>query len=100
MSQFAVAMSLALIQGYSSAEDEGNDEAAQALNNHLEISSDGDDDGVNNSPAINRAMVEQSLFNLPKSSSTSVLPSAFDVFSEVLSFFALVHFFGSLFDCQ
>lgn len=85
-------MSLALIQGYSSAEEENEDEAGQTRHNHLDISSDDNDDddniGADNSPALNRAMVEQSLLNLPQSSSTSLLPSALDVFSEVLFFFS------------
>lgn len=51
-------MSLALIQGYSSAEEENEDEAGQTRHNHLDISSDDNDNddniGADNSPALNR----------------------------------------------
>ncbi|XP_043697779.1 uncharacterized protein LOC122648633 [Telopea speciosissima] len=65
-------MSLALIQGYSSAEEE--EEPFQDLN-----SSDEEEDKVSRS----RYSDDNGLFDLPKKSGDSLLPSAFEAFSEV-----------------
>lgn len=74
-------MSLSLLQGYSSAEDE---EAPDLDHTHYRDSSDEDDDiGVkNNSSAPKR--YDSSVFDFPDPSRKSALPSAFDAFSQVL----------------
>lgn len=78
-------MSLALIQGYSSAEEE--EEAQTHLDNddqlHSHTSSDDDDGDFDQaSAAFNRSIRDRSLFDLPQPNSSG-LPSAFDAFSEV-----------------
>ncbi|XP_052192064.1 uncharacterized protein LOC127801197 [Diospyros lotus] len=72
-------MSLALLQGYSSAEEE---EEGEAENYDFQDSS-GDDDGERNGIVSDYAT--KPLFDLPKPSSRggSSLPSAFDAFTEV-----------------
>ncbi|KAJ4965078.1 hypothetical protein NE237_016927 [Protea cynaroides] len=64
-------MSLGLLQGYSSAEEE---EPFQDLN-----SSDEDEDKVSRSYST----ASNGLFDLPKTSGDSLLPSAFEAFSEI-----------------
>lgn len=66
-------MSLSLLQGYSSAEEE-----AEKVRFSDEDFSE-DDDEI----AANRSESENPFSNLPKSSSNSLLPSALDVFSEI-----------------
>ncbi|PON39087.1 hypothetical protein TorRG33x02_343620 [Trema orientale] len=79
-------MSLALIQGYSSAEEE--DEAQPQDHDHLHYhtSSDvGDDDNdadADAEAAFNRSIRDRSLFDLPQPNASG-LPSAFDAFTEV-----------------
>lgn len=73
-------MSLSLLQGYSSAEEE-----AEKVRFSDEDFSE-DDDEI----AANRSESENPFSNLPKSSSNSLLPSALDVFSEVITIFALI----------
>ena len=65
-------MSLALIQGYSSAEEEENDRFSQN-------SSEEDD-------PLSRPIGDKPSFDFPTASSGSALPSAFDAFSEVIFF--------------
>ncbi|KAA8545599.1 hypothetical protein F0562_020383 [Nyssa sinensis] len=72
-------MSLALIQGYSSAEEEADVDQLQFRNSSDE---EDDDDDVSE----NRSIGNKPLFDLPNPSSSaggSLLPSAFDAFSEV-----------------
>ncbi|PPD93689.1 hypothetical protein GOBAR_DD09382 [Gossypium barbadense] len=76
-------MSLSLLQGYSSAEDE---ETAEPDHIHYDDSSDDDDYGggggiKNHSAAPKR--YDSSVFDFPDSSRKSDLPSAFDAFSQV-----------------
>ena len=75
-------MSLSLIQGYSSGEDE-----PQHDQTHLHDSSSDDDDedaGAGEpSAAGHPSLGDRSIFDLPQPSSASGLPSAFDAFSEV-----------------
>ncbi|XP_010269222.1 PREDICTED: uncharacterized protein LOC104605955 [Nelumbo nucifera] len=66
-------MSLALLQGYSSAEEEEEEPLLD------ENSSDDDIEDIISS----RSRVEKSLFDLPKPSGKSLLPSAFEAFSEI-----------------
>lgn len=73
-------MSLSLLQGYSSAEEE---EAEKERFSDEDFSED--DDEI----AANRSESEKPFSRLPKSSSNSLLPSALDVFSEVIIIFAL-----------
>lgn len=75
-------MSLNLLQGYSSAEEEDED-----LN--YNNSSDEDDDA-------SLTGRRNSIFDLPKSSANSALPSAFDAFSEVIPSL-LFFFFNDIF---
>lgn len=78
-------MSLALLQGYSSAEEE---EAAAEPQHHdlrYDTSSDDDDDVANEAAAAAGAgasLTDRSPFDLPHPNA-SALPSAFDAFSEV-----------------
>ncbi|KAG7022548.1 hypothetical protein SDJN02_16282 [Cucurbita argyrosperma subsp. argyrosperma] len=75
-------MSLALLQGYSSAEEEAED--TSVFNN---TSSDDDDQDLVVAAAstvtVNLSIRDRSLFELPQPSSHPGLPSAFDAFSEV-----------------
>ncbi|XVF44747.1 hypothetical protein PTKIN_Ptkin02bG0148900 [Pterospermum kingtungense] len=77
-------MSLSLLQGYSSQEDE---EVPQLHHTHYRDSSDADDDDgddigfKNNSTAPKR--YDSSVFDFPDPSRKSALPSAFDAFSQV-----------------
>ena len=77
-------MSLSLLQGYSSAEEEEEEEAEKERFSDEDFSED--DDEI----AANRSASENPFSQLPKSSSNSLLPSAFDVFSEVMTIFALI----------
>uniref|UniRef100_A0A5B7A342 Uncharacterized protein n=1 Tax=Davidia involucrata TaxID=16924 RepID=A0A5B7A342_DAVIN len=73
-------MSLALLQGYSSAEEEADVDQLQ-FQNSSDDEEDDDDDA-----SVNRSIGNKPLFDLPKPSSSGVgssLPSAFDAFSEV-----------------
>lgn len=79
-------MSLALIQGYSSAEEEGEEKERFSDEN----SSEDDDNDNDEKISANRSASENAFFHLPKSSADSLLPSALDVFSEVLATFALI----------
>lgn len=79
-------MSLSLIQGYSSAEDE---EEAKENDEQLHFQNSSDDDG---DATANRSIGYNSLFDIPKPSSASGLPSAFDVFSQVKFLFILFLF--------
>ncbi|KAL4036697.1 hypothetical protein IC575_000261 [Cucumis melo] len=79
------AMSLALLQGYSSAEEEAEH---NSVFNHT--SSDDDDEDLAAAAAsaastvtVNLSIRDKSLFELPQPSSQPGLPSAFDAFSEV-----------------
>lgn len=78
-------MSLALLQGYSSAEEEAED---NSVFNHT--SSDDDDEDLAATAAstvtVNLSIRDKSLFELPQPSSHPDLPSAFDAFSEVRLF--------------
>ncbi|KAF8044146.1 hypothetical protein BT93_A2203 [Corymbia citriodora subsp. variegata] len=70
-------MSLALLQGYSSAEEEEGDDPI-----HYANSSEDDRDGERPRRPLNAG---SALFDVPKpSSNSSGLPSAFDVFSEIV----------------
>ncbi|XAR53063.1 hypothetical protein NMG60_11021460 [Bertholletia excelsa] len=71
-------MSLALVQGYSSAEEEN-----EAENDHFQIQNSSDDENEANLRVTDYA--SKPLFELPKPSSHggSALPSALDVFAEV-----------------
>lgn len=82
------AMSLALLQGYSSAEEEAEH---NSVFNHT--SSDDDDEDLAAAAAsaastvtVNLSIRDKSLFELPQPSSQPGLPSAFDAFSEVRLF--------------
>ncbi|XP_058085723.1 uncharacterized protein LOC131233132 [Magnolia sinica] len=66
-------MSLSLIQGYSSAEEE------EERFTHEDSEEDDENEDVN----PNRSASLNSLFDLPKSSRDSLLPSALDAFSEI-----------------
>ncbi|MED6137457.1 hypothetical protein PIB30_065207 [Stylosanthes scabra] len=74
-------MSLSLIQGYSSAEEDDHP--------HLHDSSSDDDDhhhdalAAEPSAASHPSLGDRSIFDRPQPSSASGLPSAFDAFSEV-----------------
>ncbi|XP_050365430.1 uncharacterized protein LOC126783947 [Argentina anserina] len=71
-------MSLALVQGYSSSDEE--EQPHNGL--HYHISSDSDDDGeVLAKPAASSSVYYEP--SLPISSNASTLPSASDVFSEI-----------------
>ncbi|KAG8500423.1 hypothetical protein CXB51_004356 [Gossypium anomalum] len=77
-------MSLSLLQGYSSAEDE---EPAEPDHIHYGDSSDDDDDyggggGIKNHSAAPKRY-DSSVFDFPDPSRKSDLPSAFDAFSQV-----------------
>ncbi|XVE49569.1 hypothetical protein DITRI_Ditri01bG0092200 [Diplodiscus trichospermus] len=76
-------MSLSLLQGYSSAEDE---EAAGHEQIHYGDSSDDDDEnddiGVKNQSAAPKRY-DSSVFDFPDPSLKSALPSAFDAFSQI-----------------
>lgn len=76
-------MSLSLIQGYSSAEDEPDQD--QTNNSDLEHS---DDDAPAPAAAVGHpSLGDRSIFDhLPNPPSASGLPSAFDAFSEVTNF--------------
>ncbi|KAK7368792.1 hypothetical protein VNO80_10822 [Phaseolus coccineus] len=72
-------MSLSLIQGYSSAEDEQDRDQTQ--NSDLELS---DDDAPVATAVGHPSLGDRSIFNhLPNPPSVSGLPSAFDAFSEI-----------------
>ncbi|XWS63160.1 hypothetical protein CRYUN_Cryun06bG0072400 [Craigia yunnanensis] len=71
-------MSLSLLQGYSSAEEE---EAAEHDQIHYGDSSD-DDIGVKNHSAAPKRY-DSSVFDFPDPSHKSALPSAFDAFSQI-----------------
>lgn len=85
-------MSLALLQGYSSAEEE---EETIGNGTHYQNSSD-DDDGGETSVVAHPSLCDRSMFDLPQPSTAPGLPSAFDAFSEVilpfLSFFLALGF--------
>ncbi|KAL5992362.1 hypothetical protein ACLOJK_013279 [Asimina triloba] len=70
-------MSLSLLQGYSSAEEE----AAAVENERFPDEDDSDDEDDEESEAADAS--QNSIFDLPKSSHSSLLPSALDAFSEV-----------------
>lgn len=73
-------MSLALLQGYSSVEeDEGREERDHRYDN---FSDDTDSDNVNDE-AVLRMPSSYNPVDAPKSSSGSALPSAIDAFSEI-----------------
>ena len=72
-------MSLALIQGYSSAEEEENDRFSQ------NSSEEDDQNDVAYAP-LSRPIGDKPSFHFPTASSGSALPSAFDAFSEVIFF--------------
>ncbi|XP_027347346.1 uncharacterized protein LOC113858793 [Abrus precatorius] len=75
-------MSLSLIQGYSSAEEDDQDQI-QPHNSDVE---DSDDDGAAGEPsaADHPSLGDRSIFDhRPNPPSASGLPSAFDVFSEI-----------------
>lgn len=69
-------MSLALIQGYSSAEEEENDRFSQ------NSSEEDDQNDVAYAP-LSRPIGDKPSFDFPTASSGSALPSAFDAFSEI-----------------
>lgn len=79
-------MSLSLIQGYSSAEEEEEDQP----HIHNSVSDDQDDADYNSaepSAASHPSLGDRSIFDHhPPPPSASGLPSAFDAFSEVISF--------------
>lgn len=77
-------MSLSLLQGYSSAEEEEEEEQVQEPEHtHLQYpNSSDDDDGDDEASAV--SVRHKSFVELPPPSSGSGLPSALDVFSEVL----------------
>lgn len=78
-------MSLALIQGYSSAEEE--EEETIDNETHYQNSSDdddGDDDAEEASIVAHPSLRDRSMFDLPQPSVAPGLPSAFDAFSEVI----------------
>lgn len=81
-------MSLSLLQGYSSAEDE---EPAEPDHIHYGGSSDDDDDGGAGGGIKNHSVApkryDSSVFDFPDPSRKSDLPSAFDAFSQVLNLF-------------
>lgn len=74
-------MSLSLLQGYSSAEEEEEEQVQEPEHAHLQYpnSSDDDDDEASAVSVRNKSFVD-----LPPPSFGSGLPSALDVFSEVL----------------
>ncbi|KAI4296352.1 hypothetical protein L6164_036317 [Bauhinia variegata] len=73
-------MSLALLQGYSSAEEEEEAlDVGTPYSNSDNEDGDGDDTPVVSHPSLG----DRSLFDIPQPSSASGLPSAFDVFSEI-----------------
>lgn len=80
-------MSLALLQGYSSAEEE-EEQGTIGNGTHYQNSSDddggvGDSDGGEASVAAHPSLRDRSMFDLPQPSAAPGLPSAFDAFSEV-----------------
>ena len=81
-------MSLALLQGYSSADDEEE----EAINNGTQYHDSSDDDGGEEeaSAVSHPSLGDRSLFDLPQPSSASGLPTAFDAFSEVIIIYLLI----------
>ncbi|KAJ0077980.1 hypothetical protein Patl1_37012 [Pistacia atlantica] len=73
-------MSLALIQDYSSAEEVEEEEEDYQQQSNYQNSSDEQDDAV---PVPNSSNHYNPIFDLPKPSDASGLPSAFDVFSQI-----------------
>lgn len=73
-------MSLSLLQGYSSAEEE--EEVQEPEHAHLQYPNSSDDDDDDEASAV--SVRDKSFVDLPPPSSGSGLPSALDVFSEVL----------------
>lgn len=73
-------MSLSLLQSYSSAEEEEEEEDEEP---GYDNSSDSDSDAGDVQDT--RSISNKPLFEAPKSSSSSLLPSALDAFSEVKS---------------
>jgi len=86
-------MSLALLQGYSSAEEEGDREERD---HRYENFSDDTDSDADNGDAVSRMPSSYNPVDAPKSSSGSVLPSALDAFSEVIipSFNSILNFYA------
>lgn len=81
-------MSLALIQSYSSAEEDDVDDEARNDLLHFHNSSDDErDDAVSD-------YASKPLFDLPNGASSSSLPSAFDAFAEVINLPPLFFFFS------
>ncbi|KAK9677609.1 hypothetical protein RND81_11G155500 [Saponaria officinalis] len=77
-------MSLSLIQGYSSAEDdEQNHEETHLNNNYHNFSDEENDDDSDKNDAVSRFPTTYIPVVPPQSSLGSALPSALDVFSEV-----------------
>ncbi|WRX14502.1 hypothetical protein QQP08_006989 [Theobroma cacao] len=78
-------MSLSLLQGYSSGEEEEEEEEAAAAEHdqiHYRASADDDDDQCKNHSAAPKRY-DSSVFDFPDPSHRSVLPSAFDAFSQI-----------------
>lgn len=83
-------MSLSLLQGYSSAEEEeketvGNRTNHQNSSDDDSHDGDGDSDGGEASVVAHPSLRDRSMFDLPQPSAAAGLPSAFDAFSEVIS---------------
>ncbi|KAK4271245.1 hypothetical protein QN277_019966 [Acacia crassicarpa] len=79
-------MSLSLLQGYSSAEEEEKETVGNGTNYQNtsdDDSHDGDSDGGEASVADHPSLRDRSMFDLPQPSVAPGLPSAFDAFSEV-----------------
>ncbi|KAJ7946710.1 Plant/MHJ24-14 protein [Quillaja saponaria] len=73
-------MSLSLIQGYSSAEE---DEQEAIVDEFQHQNSSDDEDGNEPSAVVHPSLGDRSLFDIPHPSTASGLPSAFDAFSEI-----------------
>ncbi|KAH9612286.1 hypothetical protein KSS87_011337 [Heliosperma pusillum] len=77
-------MSLSLIQGYSSAEDEQDNNPQHTLHHHDSFSDEDDeDDDSNKNDAVSRFPNTYTPVVPPQSSNGSLLPSALDVFTEL-----------------
>jgi len=80
-------MSLSLIQGYSSGEEEEEEDQPHIHDSDSDDQDDADYNSTEPSAASHPSLGDRSIFDHhPPPPSASGLPSAFDAFSEVISF--------------